>query len=176
MSFTWQAFRFLIRNVGFFNLMMFRSPQQVIDMHKYRKSSMLERVVSCLGYGIYFYLGLKVSVLSLFPFLMLFLLTWVICRNSKLNTPTFIKYHVAHAFALVMILDVSRLLIEAILAVFASTLDLFSLDYMSEIRMGFLMVWFGLIVLLFIFNCIQVFKGLQHDLPLSSKLARRIVY
>ncbi len=156
--------------------MMFRSPQQVIDMHRYRKSSILERVVSCLAYGLYFYLGLKVSVLSLFPFLMLFLLTWVICRNSKLNTPTFVKYHVAHAFALVMILDVIRLLLESLLAVIASLLDLVALDYTGEIRMGFLMVWFALIALFFIFNCVQVFKGLQHDLPLSSKLARRIVY
>ncbi|MFN7311565.1 MAG: hypothetical protein ACK5T0_09395 [Vampirovibrionales bacterium] len=160
--------------------MSFRSPQQVINMHQYRKVPIWQRLLGGIAYPIFFYYSLKLGGMNMLPFLMMFLVMWVICRSGKINTPAFIKYHVAQAFAIGVIADVIRMLVNALLDVFLAALPFFSflpfLDWTTQIKLGFISVWLLLLAGFALYNIALTLLGRQQEFPLSSKVAKRIVY
>ena len=160
--------------------MSFRSPQQVINMHQYRKVPIWQRLIASLSYPIFFYYSLKLGAINLLPFLMLFLVMWIICRSGKLNTPVFIKYHVAQAFAMGVILDVLRMLTDAVIDVLLAALPFFSflpvVNLSTALKMGFINVWLLALAGFALYNLILTLMGQQQEFPFSSKVAKRIVY
>jgi hypothetical protein len=160
--------------------MSLRSPQQVINMHQYRKVPIVQRLMGALAYPVFFYFSLKLGGLNLIPFLMMFLLMWLICRSAKLNTPVFVKYHVAQAFAIAVIVDVLRMLINAILDVFLAVLPFFSFlpvrEWTLQLTLGFASLWLLALAGFALYNVVLTLMGRQQEFPLSSKVAKRIVY
>jgi hypothetical protein len=160
--------------------MSVRSPQQVINMHQYRKVAIWQRVLGALAYPVFFYYSLKLGGLNLLPFLMMFLVMWLICRSGKLKTPVFVKYHVAQAFAIAVIVDVLRMLMNAILDVFLAALPFFSFlpvrEWTVQLTLGFASLWLLALAGFALYNIVLTLMGRQQEFPLSSKVAKRIVY
>jgi hypothetical protein len=155
------------------------SPQQqsphVIHMNRFRKNSVVERIVAALAYLAFMYLS---TMHDMITFLLLFLLVWVITQNKTINAPPFIKYHVAQAFALGMMGEAVKMLLHSLMDVLQKTAFLLEAinfgNLLGNVWGLILQYWIYLILAVAAFHMGCALLGKRQAWPLSGDIARQM--
>gem|GEM_PF-4044885 len=155
----------------------------VVHMNQYRKTNMLERIIGGFAYIAFMYFGLKFNVLNMFTFILLFLVVWVITKSRAVSAPPFIKYHVAHAFAIAVLASLAWMAYGAVAEFIQATFILFeAVPYVSKGLFyflkgnGFIQAYWPFAMLgVAGYHFIQALMGKHQEWPLSGAIARRII-